>query len=173
MDEIEDSDDDIDVYKLVFIGSNREIFNFNIFRRPLNFLSAMYNGEITFKKAEILQRDLDKNIKKLKFNYKAKNVEEKEEIDKVLMHANDMLKYKDKIIEAFKDFKKSDDAVYDYVLENVNDFIQKIKLMSENIDLSLFSENYYQLIMQKGLSRLRIKIKTKKLQQRQKTEYQI
>ena len=32
------------------------------------------------------------------------------------MHANDMLKYKDKIIEAFKDFKKSDDAVYDYVL---------------------------------------------------------
>ena len=79
------------------------------------------------------------------------------------MHANDMLKYKDKIIEAFKDFKKSDDAVYDYVLENVNDFIQKIKLMSENIDLSLFSENYYQLIMQKGLSRLRIKIKTKKL----------
>ena len=103
MDEIEDSDDDIDVYKLVFIGSNREIFNFNIFRRPLNFLSAMYNGEITFKKAEILQRDLDKNIKKLKFNYKAKNVEEKEEIDKVLMHANDMLKYRDKIIEAFKD----------------------------------------------------------------------
>ena len=103
MDEIEDSDDDIDVYKLVFIGSNREIFNFNIFRRPLNFLSAMYNGEITFKKAEILQRDLDKNIEKLKFNYKAKNVEEKEEIDKVLMHANDMLKYRDKIIEAFKD----------------------------------------------------------------------
>ena len=103
MDEIEDSDDDIDVYKLVFIGSNREIFNFNIFRRPLNFLSAMYNGEITFKKAEILQRDLDKNIENLKFTYKAKNVEEKEEIDKVLMHANDMLKYRDKIIEAFKD----------------------------------------------------------------------
>ena len=103
MDEIEDSDDDIDVYKLVFIGSNREIFNFNIFRRPLNFLSAMYNGEITFKKAEILQRDLDKNIKKLKFNFKAKNVEEKEEIDKVLMHANDMLGYRDKIIEALRD----------------------------------------------------------------------
>ena len=103
MDEIEDSDDDIDVYKLVFIGSNREIFNFNIFRRPLNFLSAMYNGEITFKKAEILQRDLDKNIKKLKFNYKAKNVEEKEEIDKVLMHANDMLGYRDKIIEVLRD----------------------------------------------------------------------
>ena len=98
MDEIEDSDDDIDVYKLVFIGSNRKIFNFNIFRRPLNFLSAMYNGEITFKKAEILQRDLDKNIKKLKFNYKAKNVEEKEEIDKVLMHANDLFRYRDKII---------------------------------------------------------------------------
>ena len=103
MDEIENLDDDIDVYKLVFIGSNREKFNFNICRKPLNFLSAIYDGEITFKKAQILQRDLDKNIEKLKFTYKAKNVEEKEEIDKVLMHANDMLKYRDKIIEAFKD----------------------------------------------------------------------
>ena len=98
MDEIEDSGDDIDVYKLVFIGSNREKFNFNIFRKPLNFLPAIYNGEITFKKAEILQRDLDKNIEKLKFNYKAKNVEEKEEIDKVLMHANDLFKYRNKTI---------------------------------------------------------------------------
>ena len=60
MDEIEDADDGIDLYKFVFIGRNREKFNFNIFRKPLNFLSAIYNGEITLKRAEILQRDLDK-----------------------------------------------------------------------------------------------------------------
>ena len=53
MDEIEDADDDIDKYKLVFIGSNREKFNFNIFRMPVSFLSAIYNGEISLKEAEI------------------------------------------------------------------------------------------------------------------------
>ena len=30
--------DDIDIYKLVFIGSNKEKFNFNNFDMPLNFL---------------------------------------------------------------------------------------------------------------------------------------
>ena len=85
--------------------------------------------------------------KKLKFNYKAKNIEEKEEIDKVLMHANDLLKYRDKFVQAFKDgtfssehLKKSDGAAHNYMLENVNGFIQKIKLMSENINLSFFNE---------------------------------
>ena len=37
MDEIEDADKNIDIYKLAFIGSNREKFNFNIFRKPLIF----------------------------------------------------------------------------------------------------------------------------------------
>ena len=60
MDEIKEADSEIDDYKLLFIGSNKEKFNFNIFRKPLNFLSAIYNGEITLKRAEILQRDLDK-----------------------------------------------------------------------------------------------------------------
>ena len=73
MDEIKEADSEIDDYKLLFIGSNKEKFNFNIFRKPLNFLSAIYNGEITLKRAEILQGDLDKKIEKLKFNYKAKN----------------------------------------------------------------------------------------------------
>ena len=147
MDEIEDADDGIDLYKFVFIGRNREKFNFNIFRKPLNFLSAIYNGEIALKRAEIFQRYLDKKIEKLKFNYKAKNVKEKEEIDKVLMHANDLLKYRDKIIEAFKEgtfssehLEKSHGAAHDYVLENGNDFIHKIKSMTENTNLSLFSE---------------------------------
>ena len=63
------------------------------------------------------------------------------------MHANDLFRYRDKIIQAFKEgtfssehLKKSDGAAHDYVLENVNDFIQKIKSMSENINLSLFNE---------------------------------
>ena len=101
MDEIEDADKDIDICKLVFIGSNKEKFNFNIFRMPLNFLSAIYNGEITLKEAQIFQRNLEKKIEELKYNYKPKNVEEKEEINGVLMQANDMLEYRDKIIEAF------------------------------------------------------------------------
>ena len=38
VDEIEDPDNDIDINKLVFIGSNKENFNFNTFRMPLSFL---------------------------------------------------------------------------------------------------------------------------------------
>ena len=122
MKEIKDADNDIDIYRLAFIGSNREKFSFNIFRMPLNFLSAIYNGEITLKEAEISQRDLKKKIEELKYNYKPKTVEEKEEINGVLMQANDMLECRNKIIEAFRDgtfsskhLKKSDDAAYDCV----------------------------------------------------------
>ena len=63
------------------------------------------------------------------------------------MQANDLLEYRDKIIEAFKDgtfltkhLKKTDDAAYDYVLKDVNNFIQKIKSMEEKIILSLFED---------------------------------
>ena len=67
------------------------------------------------------------------------------------MHANNMLEYGDKIIEAFRDdnflsehLKKLDDAAYDYVLKDVNSFIQKInesiESMSEKINLSLFED---------------------------------
>ena len=45
--EREDADDDIDIHKLVFTGSNREKFSFNIFRKTLNFLLAIYNGKIS------------------------------------------------------------------------------------------------------------------------------
>ena len=62
IDEIKDADDDIDIYKLAFIGSNRLKFNFNIFRMSLNFLSAIYNGEISLKEAEFIQRNLKKKI---------------------------------------------------------------------------------------------------------------
>ena len=89
MDEIKDVDDDIDNNKLLFIGSNKEKFNFNTFRMPLNFLSAIYNGEISLTEAEISQRNLEKKIEKLKFNYRSENAEEKKERNGVLMQAND------------------------------------------------------------------------------------
>ena len=52
-----------------FIGSMKEKFN-------LNFLLDIFNGKITLKKAEINQRDLNKKIEELKFNYKPKNEKE-------------------------------------------------------------------------------------------------
>ena len=59
MDEIEDENDEIDYDKLSFIGINREKFNFNTFDTLLNFLLDIFNGKITFKKAEFKQRDLE------------------------------------------------------------------------------------------------------------------
>ena len=60
MNEIEDNDDDMYINKLAFIGSDREKFNFNTFDMPLNFLSNIYNGEISLKEAEFEQRNLEK-----------------------------------------------------------------------------------------------------------------
>ena len=63
------------------------------------------------------------------------------------MHANDMLEYGVKIIDAFKNgiflsehLKISDDTAHDYVQEDVKDFIQNIESMAEKINLSLFEE---------------------------------
>ena len=60
MDEIEEVNNDIDDGKLLFIGNNKEKFNFNTFHKPLNFISAIYNREISLNKAEFKQRDLEK-----------------------------------------------------------------------------------------------------------------
>ena len=75
MDEIEDADDDINNNKLLFIGSNKEKFNFNIFSTPLSFLSAIYNGEISLKETEISQRKIKKKIEELN-GYRPENAEE-------------------------------------------------------------------------------------------------
>ena len=64
MDEIEDADDDIDDGKLLFIGSNKEKFNFNTFNKPLNFILAIYNDEISLQEAEFSQKELAKKKKK-------------------------------------------------------------------------------------------------------------
>ena len=58
--EIEEVNNDIDIYKLAFIGSNQENFNFNTYRMSLNFLSDIYNGKISLNEAKFKQRNLEK-----------------------------------------------------------------------------------------------------------------
>ena len=139
---------------------------------PVSFLSAVYNGEISLKEAEISQRKMEEKIEELR-GYRPENAE-RDEISGVLMQATDMfLEYRKKIIEAFRDgtflsehLKKSDDAAYNHVLENIINFIQKIESMAEKINLSLF-ENLFgspsTADYAKMLTILRIQMKTKKL----------
>ena len=101
MDEIKKGGNDIDDYKLLVIGSNNKKFNFNIFRKALSFLSAIYHGEISLKEANFSQWKMDEKLEELR-GYRPENAE-REEISGVFMQANDMLEYKGKIIEAFRD----------------------------------------------------------------------
>ena len=84
--------------KLLFIGSNKERFNFNTFNKPLNFISAIYNSEILLKEADIKQRVLDKKIQNLRGYKNNAEEEEKEQTNELLMHADNMLKYGDKLL---------------------------------------------------------------------------
>ena len=95
---IQTQNDDV---KLLFIGSNNKRSNFNTFRKALNFISAIYNEEISLKETEISQTKIEKKTEDLQFNYKPKNKEEKEEINGVLMQVNDVLEYRNKVIHAF------------------------------------------------------------------------
>ena len=132
MHEIDDTDDHIDDDKLLFIGSNKEIFDFYTFRKSLNFISAIYNGEISLREAKLFQKILESKIEDLKFNSKQKNEKEEEkEIYIALMQANDLLEYRNKIIYAFENgtfsseyLKKSEDAGYKYLLKDVKKFSQ-------------------------------------------------
>ena len=81
------------------------------------------------------------------------------------MQANDLLEYRGKIIKAFKDgtflsehLKKSDDAAYNYVLKDVNKFIEEIKSMEEKINLSLFEE-FFELSSPASYAKMLINIK--------------
>ena len=63
------------------------------------------------------------------------------------MQANDMLNYRDEIIEAFRNgtfssehLKKSDNVAYDYRLKDASKSIKKIESMAKNINLSLINE---------------------------------
>ena len=59
--------------------------------------------------------------------------------------------------------KKSDDAVYDYALKNVNNFTQKIKSMAEKINLSLFREFFESLLVDYARYLINLKKKEKKI----------
>ena len=167
MDEIKGNDDDIDINKLPFIGSKQEKFNFNTFRMPLNFLQDIYNEKISLKEAEFKQRGLEIKIQDLQFGYTPKNIKEKEEKSQILMHANELLESRNKIIKAFKDdifpsehLKKSDDDAYDFMLKNVNKFIQQIRSMEEKINLILFEE-FFEYSSPADYAKIHIKIKNK------------
>ena len=63
------------------------------------------------------------------------------------MQANDLLEYRYKIIDAFKDgtflsryLKNTDNAGYNYVLKDAGNFIQEIKSIEEKINVSLFED---------------------------------
>ena len=47
----------------------RKKINFNTFNKPLNFISAISNGKISLKEAEFKERNLEKEIEDLQFNY--------------------------------------------------------------------------------------------------------
>ena len=90
---------------------------------------------------------MNKKIKRLKFDYKPNNVEEKEEINNVLIQVNDLLKHRDAIIDAFEkriflfeQLKGESKNAGEFVIEEVSNFIQKIESMSKNINLSFFNE---------------------------------
>ena len=81
------------------------------------------------------------------------------------MQVNDLLEFRDKIIEAFRHgtflpehLKTSGDAAYDYVLEDVNNFIQKIESMSENINLNLFKK-FFELLSPADYAKMLINTK--------------
>ena len=148
IDEIEEANDDIDYNKLLFVGSNSEELKFNIFGTLLSFLLAIFNSKITLKR-----QNLRKEIQKKKQDLRGCRInageEEKEIIDGVLMQANGLFEYRDKVFDAFKDgtflsqhLEKSHAAACDYVLKDVNNFIQEIKSMEEKINLILFEDSF-------------------------------
>ena len=98
------------------------------------------------KRGRIWAKRNRKKIEELQFKCKTEE-KEKEEINGVLMQANDLLEYRNKIIKAFMDgtfssehLKESDNAAYNYVLKYVNKSIEEIKSMEEKIDLIWFKE---------------------------------
>ena len=79
---------------------------------------------------------MNRKIKRLKFDYKPNNVEEKEEINNVLIQVNDLLKHRDAIIDAsekriflFEQLKGESKNAGEFVIEEVSNFIQKIESM--------------------------------------------
>ena len=92
-------------------------------------------------------------------------------INGVLMQANDLLNYRDKIINAFKNGtfclnikkknkKKTDDAANNYLLEVLNKYIEEIKSMEEKFYLSLFKE-FFELSSSANYAKMLINTKNR------------
>ena len=97
---------------------------------------------------------MNKKIKWLKFDYKPNNLEEREDINNVLIQVNDLLKHRDAIIDAFEkrislfeQVKGESKNAGEFVVEEVSNFIQKIESMSKNISLSFFNEFFESLLV--------------------------
>ena len=97
---------------------------------------------------------MNKKIKWLKFDYKPNNLEEREDINNVLIQVNDLLKHRDAIIDAFEkrislfeQVKGGSKNAGEFVVEEVSNFIQKIESMSKNISLSFFNEFFESLLV--------------------------
>ena len=54
LDELRKEKNSIDSKRLACVKSEGTIFNFNVFRRSLDFASDIYNGKISLEKAKIL-----------------------------------------------------------------------------------------------------------------------
>ena len=97
---------------------------------------------------------MNKKIKWLKFDYKPNNLEEREDINNVLIQVNDLLKHRDAIIDAFEkrislfeQVKGESKNAGEFVVEEVSNFIQKIESMPKNISLSFFNEFFESLLV--------------------------
>ena len=77
------------------------------------------------------------------------------------LHENLMIKmaFKDDIFPS-EHLKKSDDDAYDFMLKNVNKFIQQIRSMEEKINLILFEE-FFEYSWPDDYAKIHIKIKNK------------
>ena len=141
-----------------------EKFNFNTFDMPLNFLSDIYNGKISLKEAEFLQKKLHDKIKYLQYKYTPKNTKEEEQINGVSMQANDMWKYRIKLLRHLETilfvwkFKKIRWCCVWLWVKNVNNFIQEIKSMEEKVNLSFFKE-FFELLSPPDYSKMLINTK--------------
>ena len=133
IDEIEEANDDIDYNKLLFVGSNSEELKFNTFGTLLSFLLAIFNSKITLKRQNLRKEIKKKKIQDLRGCRINAEEEEKEIIDGVLMQANGLFEYRDKVFDAFKDgtflsehLEKSHAAACDYVLKDVIILFRKL-----------------------------------------------
>ena len=64
------------------------MFNSNLFSLPFNFLSVIYNAQITLKETEISQIYLEKKTEELKFSYKSKKYKRKRRRNKWSIEAS-------------------------------------------------------------------------------------